>query len=77
MVLGVEYSKISPQSPKTKFGIQNQYGRDILIVREFYMEQKKLAFGSQKGANKPSEPKNGIWTPKSIYDIHRTENLNS
>jgi hypothetical protein len=29
------------------------------------MEQKKYIFGGPKSENKPSEPKNGIWAPKS------------
>jgi hypothetical protein len=27
------------------------------------MEQEKTYYGGQKGKNKPSEPKNGIWGP--------------
>jgi hypothetical protein len=51
--------KIIPQSPKTVFGLQNQYSRVIYpIVSKFYLKQKK-------GENKPSEPKNEIWAPKS------------
>jgi hypothetical protein len=70
--------KNKPLEPKNEiWDPKSVWSCDLHIAREFYMEQKKLAFGSQKGANKPSEPKNGIWTPKSIYDIHRTENLNS
>jgi hypothetical protein len=29
------------------------------------MEQEKKSFGGQKGKNKPLDPKNGIWGPKS------------
>jgi hypothetical protein len=37
------------------------------------MSKKKYTFGGQKGENKPSKLKNGIWSPKTIwsYDIDR------
>jgi hypothetical protein len=28
---------------------------------------KKYTFGGQKGKNRPSEPKHGIWGPKSVW----------
>jgi hypothetical protein len=31
------------------------------------MSMKKYTFGGQKGKNRPSEPKNGIWGPKSVW----------
>jgi hypothetical protein len=31
------------------------------------MEQAKYTFGSQKGENRPREPKNGIWGLKSVW----------
>jgi hypothetical protein len=58
--------EISIQSPNTEIGAQNQYGRVILSIDwKFYMEQEKVTFGDQKGENKPSEPKNGIQSPKN------------
>jgi hypothetical protein len=29
--------------------------------------KKKYTFGGQKAKNKPSEPKNGNWGPKSVW----------
>jgi hypothetical protein len=43
-----------------EFGLQNQYGRVIHRLR-------KYIFGSQKGENRPSEPKNGFYAPKSVH----------
>jgi hypothetical protein len=49
-----------PQSPKTEFGPQNQYGRVTHpSIGNFTWSKKKYAFGGQKGEKKPSEPKNG------------------
>jgi hypothetical protein len=59
--------EIDPQSPKTEFGAQNQYGRVINpSIGNFTWSKKKHTFGGQKDANRPSEPKNGIWGPKSV-----------
>jgi hypothetical protein len=52
--------KKSLQSPKSVCSC------DISIDRKFYMENEKIYFWGQKGENKLSVPKNGIWGPKSI-----------
>jgi hypothetical protein len=63
--LGVKKALIGPQSPKTEFGAQNQYDREIYpSIGNFTWSKKKYTFVGQKDANKPSEPKNGIWGPK-------------
>jgi hypothetical protein len=68
MLLGVEKVKISPKSPKTEFGAQNQYGRVIcLSIGNFIRSKKKYIFGGQKGENKPSGHKPGVWGPKSVW----------
>jgi hypothetical protein len=36
-------------------------------IGNFTWSNKKYTFGGQKGENKPSEPKNGIWGPKSVW----------
>jgi hypothetical protein len=65
LLLGVKNAKISSQSPKTEFGLQNQYRRVIYpSIVNFILSKKKYTLGGQKGKNKPSEPKNGIWAPK-------------
>jgi hypothetical protein len=70
ILLGVKKAKLSPQSPKTEFGVQNQYGRVISIDREFYTwSKKKYTFGGQKGKNKVSEPENGTQAPKYQKDV--------
>jgi hypothetical protein len=49
-----------------KFGAQNQYDRVIYpLIGNFAWSKKKYTFGGQKGENKPSKPKNGIWCPKN------------
>jgi hypothetical protein len=54
-----------PPSPKTEFGVQNQYGRVIyLSIGNFTWSKKKYTFGGQKGKNKVSEPENGTQAPK-------------
>jgi hypothetical protein len=59
-------TKISLQSPKTEFGLQNQYGRVTYpSIGHFTWSKKKYTFEGQKGKKKSSEPKNGIWAPKS------------
>jgi hypothetical protein len=66
----VKKAKISLQSPNTEFEAQNQYGRvTYLSIGNFTWSKKKYTFGGQKDENKPSEPKNGIWGPKSIWFI--------
>jgi hypothetical protein len=58
---------ISLQRPKTEFGLQNHYGRVIYpTIENFIRSKKKYTFGGQKGDSKISEPKNGIWAPKSL-----------
>jgi hypothetical protein len=47
MHLGVEKASISPQSPKTEFVLQNQYGR-VIYDRKFNMNQEKIFFESSK-----------------------------
>jgi hypothetical protein len=65
ILLGVKKAKIGPQSPKTEFGAQNQYGRVIYPwIASFTWSKKKYTFGGQKGENRLPEPKNGIWGPK-------------
>jgi hypothetical protein len=68
ILLGVKKAKISLQSPKTKFGAQNRaiYNRVTYSRIENFTWSKKKYFWEQKCKNKPSEPKNGIWAPKSI-----------
>jgi hypothetical protein len=64
--------KISPQSPKTDFGLQNQYGRVIyLSIGNFIKSKKKYTFGGQRSENKLSEPKNVSWARKSVRSIDR------
>jgi hypothetical protein len=59
--------KISPQSSKTEFGPQNQYGCVIYpLIGNFTWSMKKYTFGDQKGENKRSEPEKKIWVPKSL-----------
>jgi hypothetical protein len=54
-------------SPKTEFGLQNQYYRVTYpSIENFVWSKNKYTFRGQKGENKPSEPKNGIWAPKSV-----------
>jgi hypothetical protein len=66
--LGVKKAKIGPQSPKTEFGAQNQYGRVIhLSIGNFTCIKKKYTFGGQKGEHRPPELKNGIRGPKSVW----------
>jgi hypothetical protein len=49
-LLGVKKAKIGPQSSKTEFGFQNQYGRVIYsLIGNFTWSKKKYAFGGQKG----------------------------
>jgi hypothetical protein len=43
--LGVKKAKIDPQSPKTEFGAQNQYGRVIYpSIGNFTWNKKKYIF---------------------------------
>jgi hypothetical protein len=35
-------------------------------IGNFIRSKKTYTFGGQKRKNKPSEPKNGIWAPKSV-----------
>jgi hypothetical protein len=59
---------MSLQSPKTEFGAQNRYGRVIYpSIGNFTWNMKKYTFVGQKGKNRLSEPKNGIWGPKSVW----------
>jgi hypothetical protein len=68
ILLRVKKAKIGPQSPKTEFGAQNQYGRVIhLSIGNCTYIKKTYTFGDQKGENRPPEPKNGIWGPKSVW----------
>jgi hypothetical protein len=47
---------------------QNQYGHVIYpSIGNFTWSKKKYTFGSQKDENKLSDPKNGIWAPKSVW----------
>jgi hypothetical protein len=66
-LLGVKKAKIEPQSPKTEFE-----EKISMIVWYIYRSgilhgSRKNIFGGQKGENKPLEPKNGIWSPKSVW----------
>jgi hypothetical protein len=36
-------------------------------IENFIKMKKIYTFGGQKGKNKPSEPKNGIYGPKSLW----------
>jgi hypothetical protein len=38
-----------------------------LSIGNFISSMKKYTFRVKKGENKPSEPKNGIWAPKSVW----------
>jgi hypothetical protein len=72
--LGVKKAKISLWSPKPEFGAQNQYGRVRVIypsIENFTGSKKKYTFGGQKGENKHSEPKNGIWGPKMEFGAQK------
>jgi hypothetical protein len=61
-------AKIGPQSPKTEFGAQNQNCYVIHpSIGNFTWSKKKLTFRGRKGENKPSELKNGICGPNSIW----------
>jgi hypothetical protein len=65
---GGQKAKIGPQSPKTEFGAQNQYGRVTYpSIRNFTWSKKIYTFKGQKDQNRPPEPKNGIWGSKSIW----------
>jgi hypothetical protein len=58
--IGVKNAKTSLQSPKTEFGLHNQYGHVTYpSIGNFIWMRKTCTVGSQKGENKPSEPKNG------------------
>jgi hypothetical protein len=58
----VKKAKIGLESPKTEIGAQNQFGRVIYpSIGNFTWSKKKYTFEGQKGENKLSEPKNGIW----------------
>jgi hypothetical protein len=63
--------KLSPQSPKTEFAPQNQYGRVIyLSIRNFTSSTwsiKKYTFWVQKGRFRPPGPKNGIKGTKAVW----------
>jgi hypothetical protein len=58
MLLGVEMAKISPQSPKSEFGAQNQYGcviypliRNLIFIKKIYVlgvEKAKISLQSPK-----------------------------
>jgi hypothetical protein len=75
--LGVKKTTISLKSPKSEFRFQNQYDHTdfgttqinyYLIypsIGNFTWHKKIYTFGDQKGENKPSESKNGIWGQKS------------
>jgi hypothetical protein len=66
--LGVKKAKTSLRSPKTEFGLQNQYGRVTYpSIGNFTWSKKKCTFEGHKGKNKLSEPKNGIKAPKSVW----------
>jgi hypothetical protein len=67
ILLGVKKTKIGPQSPKTEFESQNQYGRVIYLSMGIFTWSKKKYTLGQKGANRPPEPNNGIWGPKSLW----------
>jgi ribosomal protein S24E len=61
MLLGVKKTQIGPQSLKTEFGAQNQYGRVIYPSKgNFTWSKKKHTFGK----NKVSEPEKGTQAPK-------------
>jgi hypothetical protein len=46
--------KISPQSPKPEFGLQNQCGRVIHpSIGNYIWSKKKYTFGGQQGENNP------------------------
>jgi hypothetical protein len=113
--LGVKTAKLGPQSTKTKFGTQNQYGRVIYpSIGNFKWSKKKYSFEGQKCENKllepktefgaqnqysrgiypsienitwskkniklgvkkttkgPQRPKNGIWSPKSVWSCDKS-----
>jgi hypothetical protein len=39
----------------------------VRIDRKFYIEQEKIYLWRSKTRNEPSEPKHGIWVPKSVF----------
>jgi hypothetical protein len=64
-------TKISPSSPKTEFGLQNQYGCVIYpSIGRLYIQRKYMHLKS-KSKKKLSEPKNRIWAPKCDTSINR------
>jgi hypothetical protein len=60
-LLGVKKAKIGPQSSKTEFGFQNQYGRVIYSIGNFTWSKKKYAFGGQKGKKGKKGKKFTTW----------------
>jgi hypothetical protein len=65
---GSKRRKKAIRAQKRESGAQNQYDRVIYpSIGNFTCSKKKYSFGGQKGENKPSEPKNGIRGPKSIW----------
>jgi hypothetical protein len=64
-------AKKSLESPKTEFGLQNQYGRVIYpSIGNFTWSWKKYTFGGQKGENKLSEPKNEISEKSNLTNFY-------
>jgi hypothetical protein len=58
---------MGPQSPKTKFVLQNLYCCVISpSIGNFIRSKKKHTFGGQKGENKPSGHIYVFWDPKSV-----------
>jgi hypothetical protein len=67
ILLWVKKTKICPQSPKTEFGAQNQYGRVMYpSIGNFTWSKKKYNFGGRKGEHKTIYLKTGIWASKSV-----------
>jgi hypothetical protein len=63
------YSKISHslQNPKTEFGLQNHYGREIYPSNgNFIRSKKNMHLGVKKLKLSLQSPKNGIRAPKSL-----------
>jgi hypothetical protein len=54
ILLRIQKAKTGPQSPKTEFGLQNQYDRETYpSIGNLTWSKKKFSFGGQKGEIKP------------------------
>jgi hypothetical protein len=62
IILGTKKVKISLQSPRSDFGLQNQYDRETYpSIRNFTWSKKSILLEVKNGETKPVEPKNGAY----------------